>query len=141
MRYRRLSYRYAVVMTSDQISPFANLRLADRSGPRFAQNYWRPPADVCESERAFEVIVELAGVDQDEIEIALFEDALIVEGRRRLSPVTPNGVYHVAEIRQGLFRVELALPAAIDQDRVEARYDRGLLRITCPKLAKPAGGE
>lgn len=141
MRYRRLSYRYAVVLTSDQISPFANLRLADPPGPRFAQNFWRPPADVCESENAFEVIVELAGVDQDEIEIALFEDAVIVEGRRRLSPAGSNGVYHVAEIRQGPFRLELALPAAIDQERVDARYDRGLLRITCPKLAMPVRGE
>lgn len=136
MRYRRLSYRYAVVMTSDQLAPFANLRLADPPGPRFAQTFWRPPADVCESERAFEVIVDLAGVDQDEIEISLFEDALIVEGQRRLSPATVNSVYHVAEIRQGPFRLELALPAAIDQERVDARYDRGLLRITCPKLAK-----
>ncbi len=141
MRYRRLSYRYAVVLTSDQISPFTTLRLADPRSPRFAQNYWRPPADVCESERAFEVIVELAGVNEDEIEIALFEDAVIVEGRRRLSPVTPNGVYHVAEIRQGPFRLELALPAAIDQERVDARYDRGLLRITCPKLGMPVRGE
>jgi HSP20 family protein len=141
MRYRRSSYRYAVVLTSDQISPFPSLRLADPSSPRFAQNFWRPPADVCEAERAFEVIVELAGVDQDEIEIALFEDAVIVEGRRRLSPVTSNGVYHVAEIRQGPFRLELALPAAIDQERVDARYDRGLLRITCPKLASPVSGE
>jgi HSP20 family protein len=141
MRYRRSSYRYAVVLTSDQISPFANLRLADPPGPRFAQTFWRPPADVCESERAFEVTVELAGVEQDEIEIALFEDAVIVEGRRRLSPTTSNGVYHVAEIRQGPFRLELALPAAIDQERVDARYDRGLLRITCPKLGMPVRGE
>jgi HSP20 family molecular chaperone IbpA len=32
--------------------------------------------------------------------------------------------------------VELPLPAAVDAERVEARYDRGLLRITMPKLAE-----
>jgi HSP20 family protein len=137
MRYRRLGYRYAVVLTSDQLAPFASLRLADQPGPRFAQRYWRPPADICEGERGFEIVIELAGVDQDEIEIALYQDALIVEGQRRLAPSGSNGVYHVAEIRQGPFRIELGLPATIDQERVEARYDRGLLRISCPKLDRP----
>jgi HSP20 family molecular chaperone IbpA len=61
---------------------------------------------------------------------------LIVEGQRRLQTAGPHGVYHVAEIRQGPFRLELPLPVAIDQERVEARQDRGLLRITFPKLGK-----
>jgi HSP20 family protein len=133
VRYRRLSYRYALVLTANQGRPFGDTRPIEQPGPRFAQTYWRPAADVCESDRAIDVIVDLAGVDQDTIEVVLFEDALIVEGQRRLSPATPNGVYHVAEIRQGPFRLELALPAAIDQERVDARYDRGLLRITFPK--------
>lgn len=137
MRYRRLSYRHTVVLTSDQMSPFTSFRPTGQAGPRFAQHYWRPPADVCEGERSFEIVIELAGVDQDEIEISLYQDALIVEGQRRLSPTAANGVYHVAEIRQGSFRIELGLPAAIDQERVEARYDRGLLRISCPKLGRP----
>ena len=42
-------------------------------------------------------------------------------------------MYHAAGIRQGPFRVELPLPAPVDPERVEARYDRGLLRITLPE--------
>jgi HSP20 family molecular chaperone IbpA len=44
-------------------------------------------------------------------------------------------VYHAAGIRQGLFRVELPLPAPVDPERVEARYDRGLLQVTLAKAA------
>ena len=101
---------------------------------RFAQTYWRPAADVCETARTVEVTVELAGVDQDELDVVLFEDALIVEGQRRLAAVDPGGVYHLAEIRQGPFRLELPLPCSIDVERVEARYDQGLLRITFPRV-------
>ncbi len=133
MRYRRLSYRYALVVTANQDRPFDDPRLADRAGVRFAQTYWRPPADVCESDSAILVTVDLAGVDQDELDVVLFEDALIVEGQRRLSAAQPHGIYHVAEIRQGPFRLELGLPAPFDQERVDARYDQGLLRITFPK--------
>jgi HSP20 family molecular chaperone IbpA len=45
-------------------------------------------------------------------------------------------VYHAAGIRQGPFRVELPLPAAVDADGVSATYDRGLLRITLPKRGR-----
>jgi HSP20 family molecular chaperone IbpA len=43
------------------------------------------------------------------------------------------GTYHAAGVRQGPFRVELPLPAPVDGERVEALYDRGLLRISLPK--------
>jgi HSP20 family protein len=135
MRYRRLSYRYAAVVRSGPTWPFAEawpserLRLLVHAG-------WRPEADVCETATAIEVVVDLAGVGEDDFEAQLFEDVLVVEGHRRL-PASPAGaVYHAAGIRQGPFRAELPLPAAVDPERVEARYDRGLLRITLPKRAE-----
>jgi HSP20 family protein len=138
MRYRRLSYRYAVLLTADQSRQFGGLLEAEQSGVRFAQTYWRPPADICESNSTIEVTVELAGIDQDDLDVVIYEDALIVEGRRRLTGLEPGVVYHVAEIRQGPFRLELGLPGSIDQERVDARYDQGLLRITFQKMQAKA---
>ena len=135
MRYRRLSYRYAVVLTTAQDRLWGESRLAGSSGVRFARTHWRPPADICESESAIEVTIDLAGVDQDELDVVLYEDALIVEGQRRLA-ASPTGVYHLAEIRQGPFRLELGLPVAFDIDHVDARYEQGLLRITFPKRGR-----
>jgi HSP20 family protein len=133
MRYRRVSYRYALMLTANQDRTFGDPLATIQPGVRFAQTSWRPPADVCESESTIVVIVDLAGIDQDELDVVLFEDALIVEGRRRLA-ADPGVVYHVAEIRQGPFRLELGLPCSIDQERVDARYDQGLLRITFRKI-------
>ena len=79
MHYRRLSYRYALLLTSNQSHHFAGLLEAEQSGVRFAQTYWRPPADVCECDSTIEVTVDLAGIDQDDLDVVLFEDALIVE--------------------------------------------------------------
>ena len=137
MRYRRLSYRYALVLTPNRERTWDNPRPAEHGGVRFAHTYWRPPADVCESESAIEVTIDLAGVDQDELDVVLYEDALIVEGQRRLT-TSPSGVYHLAEIRQGPFRLELGLPVVVDLDRVDARYDQGLLRIFFPKRQRGA---
>jgi HSP20 family protein len=136
MRYRRLSYRYSVVLTTGEPRPLGALELAERPGVRLAQTCWRPPADVYETPTAITVTVELAGVDPEEVEVLLFEDALVIEGQRRLPPTDEEGVYHAAQIRQGPFRLELALPAPIDAEHVGARSERGLLHIT---LAKAEG--
>ncbi|MCL6639855.1 MAG: Hsp20/alpha crystallin family protein [Candidatus Rokubacteria bacterium] len=97
---------------------------------------WRPDADLYETASAVEVVVDLAGMEEDEIEAQLFDDVLVVAGRRHLPASAAEGRYHAASIRQGPFLLELPLPAPVDADRVEARYDRGLLRITLPKRAE-----
>jgi HSP20 family protein len=136
MRYRRLSYRYAVVVGSGQTWPrLAELWPSKRFGPLMPAG-WRPDADMFETAATVEIIVDLAGADEDDVEVQLFEDALVVEGQRRLPGCEKAAVYHAASIRQGPFRLELPLPVPVNPDRVEARYDRGMLRIT---LAKQPG--
>jgi HSP20 family molecular chaperone IbpA len=133
MAYRRLTYRYAKARTAPAW-PFEGaweslqLRL-------LLQAHWRPDADVYETRDTIEITVELAGVDEDDFEVQLFDNAVVIEGRRRLPSAHDDAVYHAAGIRQGLFRVALSLPARVDPARVDARYDRGLLQVTLPKAA------
>jgi HSP20 family molecular chaperone IbpA len=134
VRYRRLSYRYAMVVRSRATWPFGDLWPSDRLRV-LVQARWRPDADTYETASTVEMIVDLAGVEEDDFEVQLFEDVLVVEGRRQLPSCQEGALYHAAAIRQGPFRVELPLPAPVDPERVEARYDRGLLRITLPKRA------
>jgi HSP20 family protein len=132
MRYRRLSYRYAMIVRSSQTSLLGDIWQSERL--RFLVHpRWRPDADTYETARTVEIVVDLAGVEEDDVEMQLFEDALVVEGRRRLPACQAGAVYQVAGIRQGPFHLEVALPAPVDPEGVEARYDRGLLRITLPK--------
>ena len=135
MRYRRLSYRYTMVVRPGQTLPLGDIWQSDRLR-LLAQPRWRPDADTYETATTVEILVDLAGVEEDELEVQLFEDVLVVEGRRQLPSCQEGAVYHAVGIRQGPFRVELALPAPVDAERVEARYDRGLLRITLPKRAE-----
>jgi HSP20 family protein len=137
MRYRRLSYRYAMVVRSGQTWPFGDMWQNERLR-LLVQARWRPDADTYETATTVEIIVDLAGVEEDDFEVQLFEDVLVVEGLRQLPACDEGAVYHAAAIRQGPFRVELPLPAPVDPERVEARYDRGLLRIRLPKRAEGA---
>jgi len=134
MRYRRVTYRSATLHIAAQSWPLGaaweheTLRL-------LVQSRWRPATDVAETTRAIEVTVDLAGVDEDDVDVQLFDNGLVVEGRRQLPSCGEDAVYHAAGIPQGWFRLELPIPARIDPERVEARYDRGLLHITLPKRA------
>lgn len=132
MRYRRLSYRYSVVLRPVHTWPITDVWGSERLR-LLVELRWRPDADIYETGTAIEVVVDLAGVDEDDFEVQLFEDALVVEGRRRLPAGLEGGVYQLAGIRQGPFRVELPVSAPIDSERVEVRYDRGLLRVSLPK--------
>jgi HSP20 family protein len=133
LRYRRLSYRYTVVTGSalpeqllEDLWQLERVRL-------LMETRWRPDADMYETASAFEIVVDLAGIGDDDFEVQLFEDALVVEGQRQLRAPRESAVYHAASIRQGPFRLNLPLPGPIDADRVEAHYDRGILRVTLPK--------
>jgi HSP20 family molecular chaperone IbpA len=81
------------------------------------------------------MVVDLAGVEEDDFEVQLFEDVVLVEGRRQLPSCDEGATYHAAGIRQGPFEVVLPLPAPVDPE-VHARYERGLLRITLSKRAE-----
>ncbi len=132
MRHRRVTYRSATLRIAVQAWPFGaaweheTLRL-------LVHARWRPATDVAETTRSIEVTVDLAGVDEDDFEVQLFDNGLVVEGRRHLPSCGEDAVYHAAGIPQGFFRLELPLPARTDPEGVEVRYDRGLLHVTLPK--------
>jgi HSP20 family protein len=134
MRCRHLGIRYTVVLTAGQPPALeGEAWRSRRMDVVLAHSHWRPDADVVETVRAITVTVELAGVDEEDVAVLLFEDVLVVEGRRELPRCERDGVYHVAAIRQGPFRIEVPLPVRIDPKGVVARYERGLVWVRLPK--------
>jgi HSP20 family protein len=117
MRYQRLTYGYALVLT-----PAVPTHSA-----------WRPPADVYETSRTISVTVEVPGIEPEGLEVLCFENAVVVEGQRRLPIVEAGGIYHTAEIRRGPFRLEVPLPARVNTDPLELRCELGMLWIRFEK--------
>jgi HSP20 family protein len=132
MRYRRLSYSYSMVVRSGLPGAFDDFRQLDRMSLLMGSR-WRPDADIYETARTVEIVVDLAGVKETDFEVQLFEDALVVEGRRHLAAPEDTTTFHSVRIRQGPFRLEMPLAAPVDAERVTARYDEGLLRISLAK--------
>lgn len=95
---------------------------------------WQPATNVYETRSAYFICVELAGVEEHEIDVSCVECTRITIRGRRAQP-RPLGVegplsVHAMEIDEGEFRREIELPEPIDVDRMEATYSKGYLWIT-----------
>ncbi|MBW3622035.1 MAG: Hsp20/alpha crystallin family protein [Armatimonadetes bacterium] len=116
------------------------LRRFDRDPTRGP--FWQPRVDVCETQDALLVLVELAGLSEEEIsrqiDITLTADnrALVVAGHRQ-EPGEDGARTrcHQLEIHFGPFERVVPLPTDVkfERERLSATYRSGLLRIELPK--------
>lgn len=138
MRYRYVTYRYGDGSQQKQLDRHYRQLLQDalRQQSLLQRSItWRPLADIHESADMMTVKIELAGMNEEDIEVTLYADALVVSGERRDHHTQEAGIYyHEAQIRYGPFRVEVFLPSRVDRDAVTARYENGLLWVELPKL-------
>jgi HSP20 family protein len=99
-----------------------------------SEKIWNPPTDVYEVEGAIHVKIEIAGVHEEDLEIAVDKNLLRVSGRRREEiPNAARASYHLMEIRYGSFERVFGLPAKLDLDAITATYRDGFLLIEVPK--------
>jgi HSP20 family protein len=110
-------------------------------GPRFGvpRRGFRPHIDVMRTEEPDEihVIVDLAGVAPEDVQIVVNERALVIAGQRRRLHPDCRLSYHLLEIEHGPFERRIGLPVDVDPDRARATYDRGLLTVTLPVAESP----
>ena len=93
---------------------------------------WRPPTDLYETEQAYIVRIEVAGMNKEEFCINLDDNRLDISGIRPDMPL--NRAYHQLEIPFGSFRSIVKLPAPINSSQVSAEYHDGFLIISLPKI-------
>jgi HSP20 family protein len=107
--------------------------------PRFAaRGAFRPPVDCYRTEEPPEltVVVELAGVEAESVQIVATPQALLVAGERRRLP-GGGRAYRQMEIDYGPFRRELLLSDEVDPAGGRASYENGLLTIVLPLAVRP----
>jgi len=92
--------------------------------------------DVYETPENVVVLVEIAGVSAEEIDISVEGKSLTVRGERNDRQRHLTRLYHQMEICCGLFERTVALPSEVDPQRASATYSDGLLAIVLPKVER-----
>lgn len=106
----------------------------------FAGNgFLSPKVDLAETEQGLELSAELPGVDQKDISLDLAEGVLTLKAEHKTEREEKDEKkqYHLVERSQGTFLRRFALPFDVEEDRIEASFDKGVLKVKLPRSAKP----
>ncbi len=88
---------------------------------------WHPFTDIIRTRDGFLIRVEVAGLEDDDFEVVLEKGNLIIRGERRERMVEERVAYHQMEISYGPFEVIIPLEIDVDEERIKATYERGIL--------------
>jgi HSP20 family protein len=100
---------------------------------------WTPSVNLYETETAYLVCVDLAGVEKEKIDIAVDDHLLKLHGKRAVPAMEPEQAgnskirVHLMEIDHGWFSREVDLPRNVLREKISARYQSGLLWVELPK--------
>lgn len=99
-----------------------------------------PPLDVLESAAGVEIIMDLAGVDRQSLQVVFSKGTLLVAGIKRASVCRhSDAAFHLAERSFGRFARAARLTGAVDAGQAKATLIAGELRIVFPRLAERRG--
>jgi HSP20 family protein len=105
-------------------------------GPSNGGGAIRPSLDLAETDQAYTVTAELAGLDQKDVELTLRDNALVLSGEKKQERNEESGGVRYTERSFGRFERVVPLEAEVDADKVEARFKNGVLTVTLPKNPK-----
>lgn len=108
------------------------------------------PVEVAETDAAIEVKASLPGVKPEEVDITVHDDVLTIKAEHReettegTSPADGESTegekkvetgrrFYRRELRYGSFHRSFSLPAGVDADKAEAKFENGVLSLTLPK--------
>jgi len=103
---------------------------------RFAPKTWQPAIDIYETDSEVVVLVELAGVEEDEIEVIVHNGVLTIRGERRDIKQGIKRTYSQMEILWGPFERDITLSSTVNVDQIKAFYEAGVLEVVLPKLGE-----
>ncbi len=102
-------------------------------GMRASSKDMAPHMDISETDDAIEVTLDLPGVDPKDVDVSLNNGILSITAARETEDREEDKNFHRVERFRGRFVRRLALPHGVEDDRIEAHQDKGVLRIRVPK--------
>ncbi len=102
--------------------------------PRFlGRKGWTPNTDILETDESVLILIDLAGLEKDQIKIFSEGDIIKVAGLRLRPKIKGCQRFHRMEIEYGPFEKIFRIPSDLDVDQIKAEYKNGLLALTLPK--------
>jgi len=95
-----------------------------------------PPVDVYEDEHNITLKIEVPGIEEKDIDVRIENNTLTVHGERKFEKEEKEENFRRVERQYGSFTRSFTLPNTIDAEKVQATYDKGILKIALAKKAE-----
>ena len=95
---------------------------------------WLPAADITETADKVFVKAELPGIEEKDIDLSICGNLLIIRGEKKHMKEEKDENHYLGDRYYGSFRRAFQLPGDVDQNKAEAKFRRGVLKITIPRV-------
>jgi len=92
-----------------------------------------PRVDISETDDSIRITAELPGVNKDDLEISVSEGRVTIRGEKKEQKENKGKDYYRLERSYGAYQRSFSLPCEIDEDKVDASFEHGVLDIKLPK--------
>lgn len=120
----------ALIKWTPFYEPFLDMERAFGESTLAAFN---PAIDLYEKDNNLIAEVALAGIDPEKVKINIEDSVLDIEGSLEKKSEIDEKNYYRREVRSGSFHRMISLPSAVNSEKTQAEYDKGILKITMPK--------
>jgi len=110
------------------------------AAPAVSENgFFVPVVEVKEDDKGLTIEADLPGVDPEDVSVELSDGILTIKAERKMVKEVDeedkdSGVkYHIAERAYGTFLRRFNLPWEADEDKIEADFDKGVLKVFVPR--------
>lgn len=92
-----------------------------------------PSLDVRENADTVTIEADLPGLDEKDVSVTLANGVLTIKGERKSEREEKDENYYLSERSFGHFQRAIRLPESVDENRIEARFDKGVLKVIAAK--------
>ena len=100
-----------------------------------------PAVDVTENETNYSIAVELPGMGPEDVELTIHDGMAKIKGDKKFEHEDDDEDIHIVERSYGSFQRSFRLPDGIDEAAIEAKFDKGVLRLLIPKSPEVAASK
>lgn len=92
-----------------------------------------PAMDISEKKGSYEISAELPGMDENNIELNISDGMLTIAGEKTNERKEEEEGYYFQERHYGSFRRSVRVPDDVNVDKIDARFQKGVLKVTLPR--------
>jgi HSP20 family protein len=106
----------------------------DKTVPRLFAEEWNPSVDISETKDKLVIEADLPGLETKDVQVNITGNVLTIKGEKAEEKKEKEENYYRSERYRGSFQRTLSLPVEVKADKAEARFEKGVLKITLPKV-------